>query len=114
MELGNAIRADPTGADLRLGHSVFAGRAETERAAMLSAKALHVTTGCRLGDAKVNPVTGKASVELLSSALGLCNGRSTCGVKDPPAAVTEQKFDALPDAILRDDQTRRPLDKAAI
>jgi hypothetical protein len=70
---------------------------------MLSAKALHVAAGCRLADAEVNPVRSKARVELLSSPLGLRYGRSTCGVKDPPAVVAEPKVNPLQDTILRDD-----------
>jgi hypothetical protein len=108
MEVGNAARANPSLAGLRLGDSVFSRRTVTERAAMLAAKALHVTPSGRLCYAQVGPMRGETWIKLLCSPLGLGYRRSTGPVTYVPPVIAEPKVNALEHAVLRDDQTRRP------
>ena len=113
MELGNAVRAYPSFADLHLGDAVFSWRPVTERAALLAAKALHVTPSGRLCDAQVGPMGGETRIKLFCPPLGLRYRRSTRTVTYSPPVVAEPKVNASEYAVLRDDKTRRPLYKAA-
>ena len=95
VELSDAIGADPSLTYLHLGYSVFAGRAMTERTAMLVAKARHVTTGSRLRDPEIDPVGSKPRIELLSPSFGFRYRGGPGSVADTPAVVAEPKVHAL-------------------